>query len=194
MPRVPQAAAVEAPVTYDHEARRIENERKPTCPCGEAYCRIDPADGLPRRVLFLDFDGVLNAHYGWERDDPETSTYVTHECVAELSRVLGACQDVMVCISSTWRRFYTIDFLRKFLADFEIPGHRVVSRTPMRMSEGPRGNEIQNWLNDHPFVKRFVIVDDDADMLHLLPKLVRTDAKVGLTTEKAKEIIERFGS
>lgn len=63
----------------------------------------------------------------------------------------------------------------------------------MRMSSQVRGHEIQEWLDDHPFVQRFVIVDDDGDMAHLMSKLVQTDFTDGLTKEKAGEIIRRFG-
>lgn len=166
-----------------------ENARTPTCACGHPWCYLKKA---PRAVLFLDFDGVLNCNTGWKRDDPQSYMYVTAECVEQLGRVLGECPDVMICVSSTWRRFHSITELREFLGKFEIPGHRMISRTPMRFSEGVRGHEIQAWLEEHPGVQRFVIVDDDADMAHLISQLVQTDSDVGLTKEKAGEIIQRF--
>ena len=42
-----------------------------------------------------------------------------------------------------------------------------------------RGSEIQQWLDGHPEVRDFVIIDDGNDMLHLTPNLVLTDARNG---------------
>jgi hypothetical protein len=49
-----------------------------------------------------------------------------------------------------------------------------------------RGHEIQAWLDSHPEkFERVVILDDDYDMAHLLPKLVGCNGNEGLTAEKA---------
>jgi hypothetical protein len=166
-----------------------ENARTSACACGKGWCYLEKA---PRHVLFLDFDGVLNSSNGWKRDEPQTYMYVTPECVEQLGRILGTVPDLMVCVSSTWRRYHSVDELGEFLSQLEIPRHRIISRTPMRFSEGVRGHEIQDWLDEHPGVERFCIVDDDADMAHLMDQFVQTDHYVGLTKEKAGEIIQRF--
>lgn len=52
---------------------------------------------------------------------------------------------------------------------------------------GLRGHEIQDWLRHRAErrddVEAFVIIDDDSDMDHLLPKLVKTTCATGLLDE-----------
>jgi hypothetical protein len=69
----------------------------------------------------------------------------------------------------------------------------------------PRGVEIQQWLDEHPDVTNYVILDDDSDMLeHQMKNFVVTfdnvdhpdsvDIGYGLTkicAEKAIEILNR---
>jgi hypothetical protein len=52
--------------------------------------------------------------------------------------------------------------------------------------------EIQSWLNSHPEVSAFVIVDDDEDMAHLMPKLVKTSWHSGMTIRGAESIIRNL--
>ena len=59
---------------------------------------------------------------------------------------------------------------------------------------GCRGDEIQDWLTRHPDVTQFVILDDDADMAHLLPYLVQTRTREGLTDEQTDEVIKRLSN
>jgi predicted phosphodiesterase len=143
-------------------------------------------------VLMLDMDGVLNAEYGWRRDKPQDARYVTPECVDQLRRILESCPDVKIVISSTWRRLMPIEEFRAMFDGMGLPGDRIIGYTPMTLSGDIRGNEIQRWLNDNPGVSNFVILDDDSDMLHLMPNLVKTDAKTGLTEDIANEVMRRF--
>jgi hypothetical protein len=53
-----------------------------------------------------------------------------------------------------------------------------------------RGNEIQAWLDAVPVVKTFAILDDDSDMGHLLPFLVRTSGQTGLQPEHVEQAIK----
>jgi hypothetical protein len=53
-----------------------------------------------------------------------------------------------------------------------------------------RGAEIQQWMDENWTPERFVILDDNADMDHLLPHLVRTSSIVGLTDANATKAVE----
>ena len=55
-----------------------------------------------------------------------------------------------------------------------------------------RGDEIHEWLELHPEVTRFVILDDDSDMKHLLPYLLRTHPCEGLTDDITETAIKRL--
>lgn len=146
------------------------------------------------RVLFLDIDGVLNSEKGWKRDDPKDSWYWTPECVDQLKEILKACPDVKVVISSTWRRYVTLDKFHQMFSAVGVEKDRIISTTPMHLSEGPRGREIRMWLEDHPEVKKFVIVDDTvSDMGAMMPHVVKTSFSLGLTEEHSGEIIKKFG-
>lgn len=53
-----------------------------------------------------------------------------------------------------------------------------------------RGEEIQVWLDTHPDVKSFAILDDRDDMGPNMKRLVRTLFNYGLTEENKQEVIE----
>lgn len=49
--------------------------------------------------------------------------------------------------------------------------------------EETRGAQIQSWLDDHPEVTHYVVLDDDADMGPVLDRLVKTTWEYGLLDE-----------
>ena len=130
------------------------------------------------KVLFLDIDGVLNSTrtavanggYPHELHHREAFDWTSIKLLQRLCDSAG----VQVVLSSAWRNF--CDF-KDVGAAF---GLSIVDRTPDHRG-GPRGEEIQAWLDAHPEVTHYAIVDDDADMLEgQQAHFVRTDAFDGL--------------
>jgi hypothetical protein len=136
------------------------------------------------KVLFLDFDGVLNSHQSavfWhsKRDQTKWETemysdwggslkeYIAHEfCPIALSNMDFLCSrnpDLKVVVSSTWRIGETVDSLKKILYPAKHVANAIIDVTPHFSRH--RGEEIQRWLDEHPEVTNYVIVDDDRDML-----------------------------
>ena len=74
----------------------------------------------------------------------------------------------------------------------------VIGKTPQclgrdgnQFAEHERGIEIEKWLSSYPRdVESFVILDDDSDMVHLTPRLVKTEFDDGLTEAHADQAIE----
>ncbi|MGA0610035.1 HAD domain-containing protein [Caldimonas sp. KR1-144] len=144
------------------------------------------------KVLFLDIDGVLNssrtvlAHGAyphtlrdgdWEKFDWTGILMIQRLC---------AVADLSVVLSSAWRLDH--DF-RQVGRVFNLP---IIDRTPS--FPGTRGMEIKYWLDQHPEVEAFAIVDDDADMLpEQLPHFVQTDGHEGVTFKNYQQLCERFG-
>lgn len=137
------------------------------------------------KVLFLDFDGVLNSRQSqtfwekrrdqqfWENQmysswEGSLKEYLAHEfCPIALSNVeelVDRVPDLQVVISSSWRMGETVESLKKILAPANHLSKAVIDVTP-RFQGKPRGAEIQDWLDRHPEVTHYVIVDDDSDML-----------------------------
>lgn len=138
-------------------------------------------------VLFLDIDGVLNSHEWYEKNKDEimreggTSFW---RSVAELdpeacALVNAFCEefDLKIVISSTWRK-------RHSATEIEAMFHKkglfaeVVGTTPS-INNVPRGREIAEFIKNHPAmqIEKFVIFDDDADMLQGQPFVHTTWAK-----------------
>ncbi len=61
---------------------------------------------------------------------------------------------------------------------------------------GPRGIEIQHYLDSYPAhpTLKFVILDDSDDMVHLTKYLVRTSGQVGLTQAHVDRAAEMLGA
>lgn len=149
---------------------------------GEAEVGIGPP--TPSKVLFLDVDGVLNrcgkSNQGLETDKVEL-----------LAQIVRKANPAIV-VSSTWRiherqmnRLKTV--LKSIGANFigVTPWHNDKTEGGLYMAKA-RGNEIQEWMDENGTPERFVILDDDSDMLHLKPRLIKTESFVGLTEEIAK--------
>ena len=85
-----------------------------------------------------------------------------------------------IVVSSTWRINKPIEELQDLLINSGFnPEIQVIGKTPVLYQQ--RGMEIQEWINIHNFKGKFIIIDDDSDMCHLLPLLVRCDCQLGFT-------------
>jgi hypothetical protein len=128
---------------------------------------------MPCSVLFLDVDGVLN------RCGKSAQGLETDKCEM-LARIVAEANPVIV-VTSTWRTFER--GMERLHLLFRQIGARFGGITPYTgRTEGglyiakARGNEIQEWMDGNGTPQRFVILDDDSDMGHLLPHLIKTQS------------------
>ena len=156
-----------------------------------------------RKLIFLDIDGVMNslrsarANYDKaHRLQVNVYDFFDPIAVRELNRICKRHYPDIV-ISSTWRRVrpYLQDFqlLRDHFASqgFKYPDC-IIDRTPIMNVE--RGHEIQAWLinNCKGQTVKIVILDDNRDMVHLMPHLVKTNFKYGITVKLASTVIREL--
>lgn len=169
------------------------------------------------KVIFLDFDGVLNSSASflmesrkrkkWRAAHPDLdssdSPYVpTNEtfsevCASNFQYVLEKLPEVKVVISSTWRLMYDMDWLKNQLEKYNIDSSRVIGQTPRAVGQGfsgaDRGDDISEWLDEHPEVTDYVILDDNSNMTVHMDHLVKTTWLDGLTLSYASQIIGKLG-
>jgi hypothetical protein len=136
---------------------------------------------VPRRVIFLDIDGVLAPIRRWDRygDLDPACIQVLNEIV-----VRGGAD---VVVSSTWRYGKTIAELQEILDAQGFIGC-VLDKTPAGAPGAGRGEEIAAWLAEHA-VGGYVIIDDHADMGDLHTRLVQTNPAHGLQPADAPRAI-----
>ena len=170
------------------------------------------------RIVFLDVDGVLNSLRSAARDNAAGKTRDTlwmsgfygghggdwseridrairpdgvlwdQECVGHLRWLLQQT-GALVVISSTWKVHCPTDCFRRMLAFYDCEAE-VVGATPDLRHHGDfRGNEIKLWLDFHPAIRRYVILDDCGDMTdeQKAGHFVQTDSSVGLTRADAEQ-------
>jgi hypothetical protein len=153
------------------------------------------------KVLFLDIDGVLNSDRSClalreEAENAETASERLYHridpvAVGLLNLVLR--HDVKVVVSSTHRKFHPrLDNLCRYIADLGVKGE-VISATvdgwALKWDDDRRGVEIQEWLDRHPQVTHFAILDDDSDMLdHQLANFVHVNGRIGLTVDNLMQL------
>lgn len=144
------------------------------------------------KVLFLDIDGVLNSDaYFLGIKDTRTECldsdflHLDPSKIALLNNIVTATQ----AEAALHRRGATFEF---FGATPELTEERRRERFGIAWQGNytPRGLEIQCWLDEHPQVTRFAIVDDEPDMEHLVDHLVLTDPRLGLTEQDCARILK----
>ena len=145
------------------------------------------------RIIFLDIDGVLN-HHGYFRTakDKNERDPIDPENVKALNKIIENT-GAKVVISSTWRMFYDHKAIQRLLDAKGFEGE-VIGETPDIYTEykfnAPRGCEIDLWIKNNmesPYsYRRYVIIDDDSDMLlQHKDHLILTDFTGGGLTENA---------
>lgn len=140
------------------------------------------------KVLFLDIDGVCNSAT-WVRQGNNPWHGTDREAVKLVRRIIKetGCK---VVLSSTWRMYPAARAVVKRdvcnFIDCTIDLQGGAKRDVVH-----RGYEVQEWLDRHPKVKQYAIVDDDADFL---PSqwLFKTTWEKGLTPEIAQKIIDHL--
>ena len=151
------------------------------------------------KVVFLDFDGPLIPIMSHE-NRRGLGEKAWPRCVTALNRITDVT-GAKIVISSIWRLSGMGDCVTH-LRNWGVTGE-VIGTTPRYLEDEwkgekkilvavPRGREIQAWLDEHPDVESFVILDDDKDMEHLMPFLIHTPFEIGLTDEDADSAIMRL--
>ena len=148
---------------------------------------------MKRKIIFLDFDGVITTNKSkWKLDKEKLDIFGT------LLEKTGA----EIVISSSWRRNDledTIRFIteRSHFVPFPFPFcHKVIGITK-RLPSRFRGEEIDLYIKENLEGQDFnyVILDDDSDMLKKQKKnFVNTHWELGINeddVEKAVEILNR---
>lgn len=147
------------------------------------------------RIIFLDIDGILNSvnsiketYHKLNHGKSIYSTMPSKEMIKYLNMIIEKT-DAKIVISSTWRRTYhNYQQITMLLIALGFEGE-VVGQTPFLNSR--RGFEIAEYLTRNP-CDEFIIIDDDSDMEHLMPHLVKTDGEVGLTMDHVQIAIDIF--
>ena len=119
------------------------------------------------KVVFLDVDGVLN------NDSTTTRTkhgaeFIDDYLIERLKRLVDAT-DATVVLSSSWRygrncALHSADF-DELIEKLELHGVCIEDYTPeLRIND--KSVEIDDYLQEHPEIENFVILDDDPMKLH----------------------------
>lgn len=139
------------------------------------------------KVLFLDMDGVVNSEACMERGLFNTD-FPVDSFMAFLVGQIHMNTGCKVVLSSAWRHH---DESVARITKQMVPIFDITPDNPRGVYE--RGHEIKAWLDAHPEVEKYAILDDDSDMLpEQLPNFFKTEWKIGLTEEIAKKVEEHL--
>lgn len=153
------------------------------------------------KFIFLDIDRVMNSNLfysertqdkrynDWIKEHPERIAWsacnIDPRAVERLNRLTDAT-GAKIVVSSTWRSDSNLQEVFN-LVGIKEPIHDI---TPYMRSRH-RGSEIQEWLDKQTEPYRYVIFDDDTDMLDSqLPYFIQSDwLKWGLSDEDVEQAI-----
>lgn len=174
-----------------------------------------PIDADPPRVVFLDIDGVLvTVRYAillrdsgdslysgvdaWRADrlrNPTPYARFDPQCVGRLNHILHET-GAKIVISSSWRG-RGLAALREIFRQEGVTGE-LIGCTPDLDQSGllhpyrARGHEIAAWLNPHPAVRCFAVLDDDSDMAYLHDDFFACASSHGITSEIQDMVISHL--
>ena len=132
-----------------------------------------------KKVLFLDVDGVLN-NGTWASEMYAQGVRVYEDHILE-NRALGLLKRIVyatgarVIVSSSWR--HDREAYRKLQEQLFRHGIRAFGRTGG--ADTDRGQDIRLYLEQHPSVEQFAILDDDNDVGDYADHLIQTNPDRG---------------
>lgn len=151
------------------------------------------------KILFLDFDGVLNSAEWLKKnyDVIRSQSSMLHRDSAEIDPVaLVRVRSIVtqtgcdVVVSSSWRILHALDELQDVLMEVDKTGLFLLDVTPdIRTQRRIRGDEIHKWLLEHPGVTKYACLDDDSDF-YAHQNLVQTSWEVGIQDEHVTRCVE----
>jgi len=150
---------------------------------------------INKRILFLDIDGVLNSeeYYrnssnsgkDFSRFDPSSVSFIK-ALVEEFS--------LKIVISSTWR-YGAIDRLMHELKRNKLLDYLYHDWFTPVIYPAHRGTEIELWLDLHPEVTDYVIIDDDDNILEEQKNnFVNTSSHLGMNNEHYNRVRAIFST
>ncbi|HVK68068.1 MAG TPA: HAD domain-containing protein [Polyangium sp.] len=153
------------------------------------------------KIVFLDFDGVLNHYLMLLQEDRDTRRRFSPPAVDRLNTIVRRT-GARVVVSSSWREWNTVHKLRALLAEEGFVGevldhtsilHPRTMRIPDPNPGQTRCMEIMQWLDAQPErPERFVAIDD----LHLdllAAHQVKTESDTGLLDEHVALSVDLLG-
>jgi hypothetical protein len=145
-------------------------------------------------ILFLDVDGVLVP----DRQDAPATTQFHLACVEVFRSVLVAVPGVRVVFSTTWRLPQHVKRLHEQWTAHGFPLALAMDGTPDLRGDVTvsrlhrRGLEIRAWLDAHPAVDRWVVLDDERMGIEPIlgdARCVFTNPARGLTADDAERAV-----
>lgn len=136
------------------------------------------------KVLFLDIDGVVNSA---DSTNFKGSLWPLDPHKAFLVGKIQLDTGCEVVLSSSWRHH------PDGVAEVNKRVVKLLDKTP-DSKDGFRGAEVQAWLDEHPEVTRYAILDDDMDFYtYQAPNFFKTRfMEEGLTDEIAQAVTEHL--
>ena len=148
-----------------------------------------------QKIIFLDFDGVLNTEYyqallqfqGKPQQD-EHWAFFDPAAIRQLKRIIDATGADIV-IESSWK-YLGLEEMQALWRVRNLPG-RVIDITPSLGRNACKGEEIATWLAKNvAFNTRYVIIDDEYVVLaSQIPHFIWTNPYEGLTKDQADRAI-----
>ena len=140
-------------------------------------------------VSVLNSDAYADYMLTEENVDIFNEDMLDERAIVQLKKIVEAT-DAEIVLSSSWRWYK--ETRDKIHHQLRQKGIDFVDTTPREIDiTMSRGAEIKAWLDNHPEVEKFVILDDDELQIEeYLPYHVKTNFKYGLTREKAAEAIK----
>ena len=163
------------------------------------------------KIIFLDFDGVLNTEYhqdllqylgkSWQ---DEYGALFDPNAVKQLKRIIDATNADIV-VESSWK-YLGLDTMKELWEVRNLPG-RIIDITPSTISDEYllssdlenihpsllhcKGVEISSWLSKYETQDiRYVIIDDEYVILDSqLPHFILINPYEGITEEQANQVI-----
>lgn len=147
-----------------------------------------------KRVLFLDYDGVVNTPIWNEKGTkcrfnfPKDVKVNNFQAVQWISEFCQKCHYSIV-VTSTWRMDRN---WRECLINGGLrSGIEILDCTDI--TDGRRGDEIESWLKQHPEIKYYIIVDDDNDMLPAQQShFVQTNTEIGFGLKEYQQCLKIY--
>ena len=150
------------------------------------------------KIIFLDVDGVLNCETTKDRlEQRGTGTRyvgIDNKLLLNFKKIIDAT-NAKVILSSTWRDHPQFeDYLKEKLSEIGL-NDLIIDKTQSGIrSNAKRAVEINHWLNDHPEIKDYIVIDDMTygGLDTFEDRFIKTHEMIGLSEKDIEKAIAKL--